>query len=383
MRIASIDGFALSSPYGSGRALGQPLGVKSVGLVELRTDTGVTGYGETYAGVYAPELIEPSVAFLRSTLIGRPVEDREAISDTLARIPFVGRNGLLRSVASAIDTALWDVDARRRGVPVWKLLAESSRRPPVYASGGSAAFSPAEMHADLDAVLAAGFAAYKMRVGIQSWSVDLERVGVARERLGPAADLMVDAIMGTISPPWTLEMAAVRAADLRPFGLRWLEEPLTPDDLTGLAALRSCCTIPIAVGEAYSGMPEFREAMRAGVADVLQPDVTHCGGLTEAVAISRHARQAGVQMALHVWGSAVAISANLQLAVADTSITYLEVPMVQLEMATEMWVDCPRIADGRMAAPESPGLGISITPEMKQRYKFVPGSGYRLPVRSS
>ena len=120
-RILKIEGFALSSPYGSGQSLGQPLGVKSIGLVKVYTDSGEYGLGETYSGVYAPELIGPIVNFLESYLIGRLVGD-DLIFDGIKNMPFIGGSGILQSVFSAIEIAIWDLRGKILEVPTSKLI---------------------------------------------------------------------------------------------------------------------------------------------------------------------------------------------------------------------------------------------------------------------
>ena len=379
MIITDVLGYALSSPYGSGRSLGQPLGVKSIGLVEVHTDAGLMGIGETYAGVYAPELVEPAAAFWRPALVGKdPLDDD--LSDLLQSVPFVGRSGLLSSVFSAIEIALWDIRGKAAEQPVHKLLNRAGPRERVklYASGGSAAHDPRRITEEIGGVREAGFASFKMRVGYQDWDQDMARVSAAREALGEEGELMVDAIMGTIKPPWDLETAVARANDLTRFDLAWLEEPLHPTNLADYTRLRAATSVPIASGEALSGLLEFAEYLSAGALDIVQPDVTHCGGYEVARQVAAQAKQHGVRLALHVWGSAVALSASGHFAMACPDVEYLEVPMVSLELSDQMYTAPLKMEGGYLRAPDAPGLGVQVTPELKERYALVPGSGYRL-----
>jgi L-alanine-DL-glutamate epimerase-like enolase superfamily enzyme len=379
IKITEITGFGLSCKYGSGSSLGQPLGVKSVGFIEVASSAGVTGIGETYAGVYAPELVAPIVDFLRRLIIGKPVCEVSEISETLRHIPFIGRNGLIRSIASAIDIALWDLAGKLLEKPVYALFAENPRSDmPVYASGGSAAVDAATIKSELDGLIDEGHKAFKMRVGYQSWASDLKRVAAARKRLGPERDLMVDAIMGTLTPPWTSETAIARAQDLEDFSLRWLEEPVHPDDLSGLAETRRLSPVPIAAGEAYSGEGEYEELLAREAVDILQFDATHSGGIEACLKLSEQATEQNLGSAIHVWGSAVALAANIHLAFAAPKIDILEIPMVPLEISQHMWIDAPQIHGGILSAPSAPGLGVHIPPDLKERYKLVPDSGYRL-----
>lgn len=379
IRIREVRGFALTSPYGSGQVLGQPTAGKSLGFVEIVADGGAAGVGETYAGVYAPDLVAPIADFLSQFALGRAVAEREKIVEDIARLPFLGRNGLVRSVASAIEIGLWDLTGKLLGQPVHALLSKQARqRVPVYASGGSAAFSPEEIERDLASLLEAGHSAYKMRVGHQAWTADVERVQRARDVLGDGRALMVDAIMGTLRPPWHAEMAIARGRDLTDCQPYWLEEPVHPEDVAGLRRVREALPFPVATGEALSGRAEFEELLSPPSTDFIQPDVTHAGGLTPCVEIAERALAVGVRTAVHVWGSAVAFSANAQLALATNAVDILELPTVPLAIARDLWLEPPIIRDGHYHASSLPGLGVRLASELAAKYPFVPGSGFRL-----
>lgn len=379
MKIKEIFGYALSSPYGERHCLGHPLKLKSIGIVEVHTDSGLVGYGETYAGVYAPELIEPAIHFLKNFLLGWDVSDIEGISRKLAQLPFLGRNGFLMSVSSAINIALWDILGKERQLPLYKLLSQSScQKVLVYASSGSTVFSPQEIERDVNETLEKGFRSYKMRVGLQPWEIDLNRVATAKKLLSEERNLMIDAIMGTLDPPWSLKTALSRVEDLKVFQPYWLEEPLPPNDLDGLITLHQLSAIPLATGEALTGFFEFSEFIKARAVDFIQPDVTHCGGFGIAQEVIRMAAKNEIKVALHVWGGAIAIAANAHLAIATPQVDILEIPMMMLEITPIMFLSPPKIKGGYLLPPEEPGLGIRITDEMKSRYRLVQGSGYRI-----
>ena len=375
--IKKVEGFALSSPYGKGKSLGQPLGVKSVGLVKVYTESGVYGLGETFSGVYAPELIQPVVSFLESYLIGHLVGD-DLIFDDIKNIPFIGSNGILRSVFSAIETAIWDARGKILEVPISHLINNNSRKSaPLYASSGTAIFTSDEIIKDVENILDLGYTAYKMRVGYQDWNTDIKRVESARNILGNS-DLMVDAIMGTLRPVWSTDKAIIRAQTLVDFSLRWLEEPVHPENIKGLAEVCHSKLVPIAAGEAYSGNVEYQAILDLQAVDVLQFDATHSGGILACVELARKAELMKLDSALHVWGSAVAIAANAQVALAVPSIDILEIPMVSLELTEEMWIEPPIIKNGVWHSSEAPGLGVALNDLLMHKYKFQPNSGYRL-----
>ena len=377
-RIKKVEGFALSSPYGKGESLGQPLGVKSVGLVKVYTESGVFGLGETYSGVYAPELIQPIVCFLENYLVGRLIGD-DLIFDDIKNIPFIGGNGILQSVFSAIEIAIWDVRGKILEVPTSQLINNNSRTSiPLYASSGTVIFTSDEIIEDVENILNLGYTAYKMRVGYQEWDTDIKRVENARNIFGNN-DLMVDAIMGTLRPAWSANKAISRAKDLIDFNLRWLEEPVHPENIKGLAEVCHSELVPIAAGEAYSGKGEYQTILDLQAVDVLQFDATHSGGILFCVELARKAELKKLDSALHVWGSAVAIAANAQIALSAPSIDILEIPMVSLELTEKMWMEPPIIKDGIWHSSDAPGLGVTLDDSLMQKYKLQPNSGYRLP----
>lgn len=351
------------------------MGVKSVGFIEVESEDGTIGLGETYAGVYAPELIEPVAKFLAEFVIGLDISD-DQIPERLEQIPFLGREGLVRSVASGLEIALWDLRGKLLDTPVFRLLG-GTNSVEVYSSGGSAASSKEEVVTDVQVSLDRGFSSFKMRVGLQAWEIDQARVAAAHGALG-GGELMVDAIMGTLRPPWTEDFARARAKDLEPFKLRWLEEPLFPDDFSGMARLREGTSIPIAAGEAFTSQSDFKMLVDCNAIDVMQFDATHAGGITASIAIEEKARRKGLDRAAHVWGSAAAISANATVSSAAGGVPIVEVPLAKLNLTDQMWIDPPVIKDGRMLLPEAPGLGISLTESTKDKFMMVPGSGYKL-----
>jgi len=322
--------------------------------------------------------MQPIVAFLESYLIGRLIGD-DLIFGDIKNIPFIGGNGILQSVFSAIEIAIWDVRGKILEVPTSRLINNNSRKSiPLYASSGTVIFTPDDITKDVENILNFGHAAYKMRVGYQDWNTDIKRVENARNALGNK-DLMVDAIMGTLRPVWSSEKAISRAKNLVDFNLRWLEEPVHPENIKGLAEVCHSKLVPIAAGEAYSGNGEYQAILDLKAVDVLQFDATHSGGILACVELARKSEIMKLNSALHVWGSAVAIAANVQVALAAPSIDILEIPMVSLELTEKMWIEPPIIKNGVWHSNDIPGLGVTLDDPLIRKYKLQPNSGYRLP----
>ena len=189
---------------------------------------------------------------------------------------------------------------------------------------------------------------------------------------------MVDAIMGTIRPAWDAEQAINAVNDLSKFNLRWLEEPTHPDKIKDLARVKSCNIIPIAAGEAYTSEKDFDSIFHFEAVDILQFDATHSGGIKFCIDLAKQAEKRELVSALHVWGSAAAIAANAQVALAQPSIDVLEIPMVKLELTDRMWVEKPTIKEGVWHSSSTPGLGVVLDEDLMNEYSFKENSGYRI-----
>lgn len=379
MKIKTIIGYGLSSPYSNSSYLGylENSKLKNIGIVEVHTDTGIIGFGETYSGVYCAELIEPVVNFLNQFLVGMDLEKPKDIHDKIYSIPYVGRNGLLSSISSAINIAIYDALGKNLGLPVYALLSSTPKdKVKVYASNGSCTFSPDDIRSDVKAIMDLGYDSYKMRIGYHTWETDLVRVSTAREYLGNSNNLMVDAIMGTLTPPWDRTQAYQKIYDLYKYNIYWVEEPVHPTDIEALEFLRNVSEIPIAAGEALNGQFEFKQYLENDCVDIIQPDVTHSGGFDECKAIV-DMFSTNYDTAMHVWGSGLAVLANAHFALSS-NIKFLEMPMMNLDITNEILESQFTIDDGYFYAPDVVGIGVNITDEIKEKYKLKTNSNYRI-----
>ena len=363
MKIDKVLGYSLSSPYGNSNELGSSAGVKSVGIVEVHTGNGIVGYGETYSGVYVPELIGPTVETIGRLIVGLDASDMESINKALD-VPFVTMTGYLKSVISAIEIAIWDIAGKFQEKPISDILTNriESHDTKLYASSGSSILPPEQITCDVKNVISKGFTAYKMRVGYKDWTEDLKRVEAARLALDNG-NLMVDCIMGTLNK-WDLKTAISRIKELEQFNPTWIEEPLHPSMIHDLVVLKENAEIPVAMGESLCGPFEFDTYFDLNLIDIIQPDVTHCGGFAVAQGVISKAKDMDLSVALHNWGGAISSQASLQLA-KDVGVDWVEVPMIRLKMVDDF-------------KKEKFGLGVSVTDDMKSKYKLVKGSGYKI-----
>jgi len=356
-------------------------------LVEIETDAGLVGLGEAKVGVGNLGNYAAVVELIRSDLgpavVGRDPSDITAIWEALysgtrahygvregRAFPTVGRRGITIAAISGIDIALWDLLGKSLGVPVWRLLGGRYReRVPAYASGG---WAPAgQIGKQLLQYVERGHRAVKMRVGLQDRSVDdsAARVREVRETLGPEVGIMVDA-HGT----WSVRDALRFARKVEACDLAWFEEPVSADNIQGLAEVRAATDIPIATGENEQTRFGFRDLVAARAADILQPDLAICGGLSEAQKICALAAAHELTVAPHLWGSAILFAAGLHLAIATPCVTVLELTRAENPLMNELVEEPFEPRDGSVGAPDRPGLGVTLRRDFARSITVVPSA---------
>jgi len=342
-------------------------------LVEIDTDAGLTGLGEAKVGAgnlgnYAAT-VETIHRELAPALVGRDSRDITALWEAMYNgsrahyvpregrtFPIIGRRGVTVSALSGVDIALWDLLGKSLGQPLWRLLGGRLReRVPAYASGGWAPVGA--IGKQLQQYVERGHRAVKMRVGLQDSSVDdsAARVREVRQTLGAEIGLMVDA-HGT----WSVRDAQRFARKVVDCDLAWIEEPVSPDNVTGQAEVRASTDIPIASGESEQTRFAFRDLIAARAVDVLQPDVAIAGGITETLRICALATAHGLTVAPHLWGSAILFAAGLHLAVATPSVTLLEFTRGDNPLLNELVEERVDLRDGYVYPSDKPGLGLTL-----------------------
>jgi L-alanine-DL-glutamate epimerase-like enolase superfamily enzyme len=258
-----------------------------------------------------------------------------------------GRGGAAVMSIAAVDIALWDLKARKLGVPLWTLLGGHNARVPCYAGGIDLNFSVDKLLAQTAGNLKKGFRAIKMKVGRSRLSEDVARVKAMREHLGTDFPLMVDANMR-----WTPDEAVRAARALRAFDVYWLEEPTIPDDVEGHARVVREGGMPVASGENLHTLYEFKRMIVAGAVTFPEPDVTVCGGVTGFMKVASLAEAFNLPVTSH---GAHDITVHLLAAVPNRS--YLEAHGFGLDR----YITHPlQIEDGFAVAPDRPGHGVEF-----------------------
>jgi len=341
---------------GIGAALGHPPTIRAI--VEDSLAPALIGEDPTYTGrlwerMYNGSRAEPSIERGYSQ-------------------PRGDRRGVTLEAISGIDIALWDLAGKAVGEPIYKLLGAVRDDIQAYASGGWRS-GPA-VGEQLLGYAEKGFDAVKMRaVGQEEYSVEnvLARVEAAREAIGDDVDLMVDA-HGSLDAPSAIALAR----RMEEYDVAWFEEPVSPDDHPGLAEVRRSTEIPIAAGESEFTRFDFRSLLDRDAIDIAQPDVARAGGITECRRIAATAAARNVKFAPHAWGSGVLFAASVHLAMATANCHVLEVSQGYMPLLFDLFEEEFAIEDGRVHAPDRPGLGFTLRDDVEERFEYVEGPEY-------
>jgi D-galactarolactone cycloisomerase len=337
-------------------------------LVAVRTDEGLVGYGSVFT---SDELVRGALSVLGPLLEGENALEPERVSEKLHQNTFwLGRGGAVTHAISGVDIALWDLLGKVTEQPVGRLLGGRYReRVRPYAS--LLMEEPGRLADHLLELGEQGFRAFKIGwgpFGRRNRATDEAIVRAARETIGEQAVLMVDA--GGSDAFWRGDYKwALRTADmLAAYGVAWFEEPLRPDAMEDYVDLRRAAPVPIAGGEVLTRRQAFAPFLRAGAFDVIQPDVTKVGGISEERRIGWMAQEHGVRFVPHGWNTAVGLAADLQLASAFAGTDLVEYKTGSAyidEIALEKWeLD----GDGMLAIPDKPGLGLELNFDAVAKY---------------
>ena len=321
-------------------------------VVEVRTDAGVAGLGYGGGGRPAVEVVN---SHFRELLVGRAIDSADDIRETWDLLYFkslpYGRKGIPVMALSGVDLALWDFLAKAQDRPVYELLGGlQKQKVRVYASTEN-------FDRDRDA----GFTAVKFS---SQWTGDerdyddtVEAAAKARAAFGPDALVMADCYMS-----WDSEVTSEMARLLSPYGLYWLEDILTPDDLTEMAALKPRVKpVLLAGGEHEFTHHGFEEVARAGALDVWQPDITWCGGITAALRVLDLAGKTGVKVVPHRGGEVWGLHFIAATGCEDLAETH---PDRWQDGAETLWLDEPRPVDGYITPHDRPGFGVVLNEAM-------------------
>ena len=380
MKITEVEAIILRQPVVDGAIAD---GSQDDLIVRVHTDEGIIGIGEVDS---APEVVRavyeaPNSHYiatgLRHVLIGHdPLDIEGAWRRMYMGSVYYGRRGVAMHAISGVDLALWDIKGKKLGKPVCELLGTKKRdRVKPYAS----LLMPdteREVAAQVERLAAMSFPAIKFGWGPigkdEEHDVRLSRA--AKLAAGDDVDIMIDAGFGYGADA---DRAIRVARKLEEIGIYWLEEPFEPDEFEAYAKLADTVDIRVAGGEEEATRWGFRELMERGRVDVVQPDVTRCGGLSEALKIAQDAERRGLACVPHAWKSGIIKAASLHLNAVLETAYFQEYCVAQTPINLELTRERMPVKDGWVAVPDKPGLGIELDPAVLARYAVGPAP---LPV---
>ena len=364
VRITGLSGATVDGGWPGGMKPEEDLNT----IVEVVTDEGLIGVGSSMT---SKALVAAAFALLRPHLVGERADEPARVSEKLRQSMFwQGRGGAVEHAISGIDVALWDLMGHICGQPVSRLLGGNYRtRIKPY---GSVLFDePPLLRETLRQTVERGFTAIKLGwrpFGRRDRRTDELLIQTARDAVGPDVELMVDAGGSEQFWPHAYKWALETAKMLAGYDVVWFEEPLPPDDLEGYIELRRHSPVPIAAGEVLTRRQSFRPFLERRAVDIIQPDCTKCGGLTEAWRIAWMAYEHDIQWVPHGWNTAIGLAADLHLSAAMPVARYVEFltpsPYLDELVTTPFRPD----AEGFLTVPDKPGLGIELNREALERF---------------
>ncbi len=341
-------------------------------LVIVRTESGLSGYGSCFT---SGKLVTGAVELLWPLLRGQSAVEPERVSETLRQASFwQGRGGAVEHAISGIDIALWDLMGKACNQPVSRLLGGNYRQS-IKPYGSILFDEPLALRKNLESVAARGFKAIKMGwrpFGRRDRKFDELLVRTARQAVGEGVELMVDAGGSEQFWPHGTNWARNTANMLADYAIVWFEEALPPDDIDGYVELTRVSPVPIAGCEVLTRRQAFQPWIERRAVDILQPDCTKNGGLTESRKIAAMAFDHNVQVVPHGWNTAIGLAADLQFSASIPVARYVEylTPCAYIdEITTEPFVID---GDGLLTIPTAPGLGVTVDPDKLKRFCPTP-----------
>lgn len=372
MRITDIEVIPLRIPQHNVQIAD---GIQDDVIVRVHTDEGITGIGEADSSpLVVKAIVEawpswPRCRGLRDILIGEDPLNVEMLWEKMQYgTLWLGRNGVAQQAIAAVDMALWDIAGKALGKPVHTLLGAAFRSSiRVYAS---TLFTedPGEMTEVGQRYVSRGFTAVKFGWGPMGRSLasDVELVETARRAIGDNVDLLIDA--GCV---FKARDAIQRVHAFAPYHPFWFEEALEGNDLDGYRRLSHAAgDIRIATGEQECALPAFEALITQGEVDVIQPDVSRAGGLTECRRIAALAARHHRLCVFHAWKSGILVAATLHMAAIVPEIPFVEYTVSESPLRRELVQSAVELKDGMATIPQVPGLGVELNEEVLEKYRM-------------
>lgn len=320
--------------------------------VVLQTDAGVTGYGMNWS--YTPGLRAAQVGVQENyapVLLGKdPTFRKQLVKECFFTNHFIGRVGATRVGLAAVEYALWDLACKRANLPLWRYLGACRDKVKAYSTdGGWLSWTEDELVRDCVALVERGFDAVKVKLGRPDPREDLRRVAAVRKAVGDRIDIMTD-----VNCAWTLALGKQYGSRLHDYDVKWLEEPMKPEDVAMHAELARAIPTPIAVGETIFTREAFRDYIAAGAVHYVQADATKLLGIDEWLEVAALAASYNLPVVPH---TNVQHKLHVQLAAATPNCVLVENCYESLH---DMWEEPIGVKNGFYDLPEQPGVGLRI-----------------------
>jgi L-rhamnonate dehydratase len=387
--ITDVEAIVLDTgkDYPDPTAAGEAHGVRFVSLLKISTDAGITGWSdiETQPHVGKTIVEAPSggaVGFegLRSALVGEDPLERERLWQKMYRyLAYYGRQGAGMQMISGADIALWDIAGKAFEQPVHKLLGAKYREAVTAYASTLFRPTPEGMQEAVISYLERGFRAIKFGWGVFGYDLqrDIALVRAAREEAGPDIGLMVDAGWYGTSHAAPFKNRSLKdwirlARALEELDIIWLEDFIHPENIAGYRAVAAeCTTLRLAAGEQHSGYTDFARLVDEGSIDVLQPDLSRCGGLTVGRQIADLAMHRQIDCVPHAWLTDLLKSASLHLNAYLMNSLYLEFNVSSASLLNTLCTTTITMVDGMIPVPTGPGLGVDVDEEMVRQFRVA------------
>ena len=348
-------------------------------FVVVETDEGLSGVGEGSLPAH-PRAVAAAVEEYREYLLGEDPARIQHLWQVMYRQPFFRSGAVVLSAISAIEQALWDIKGKVAGLPVYELLGGRCHdRVKLYANGPSGD-TLAEFADSARSLVERGFTAIKTSIvepvlPVQGDSIfrrAAERAESLRDAVGPDVEIGWDA-HGRFTPAMAIKLARA----LEPYNIWFLEEPALPENAKGLAQVARATSIPIATGERLFTKWSFREVLELGAAALLQPDLSHCGGVLEARAIAAMAEVYYCGFAPHNPLGPVNTIVSAHVGMVSPNFVALEICLYPEEWTRELLTEPLELVNGYLELSDKPGWGIELDLELCRGHPYKP---YKLPI---